>query len=114
LLCFDPHLAGSSAALGQRFPRCGEAQFLCGLFGKIRQAYYRVLNHTTQGLLEEEIVVGPVGKISAKSKTSRWGIRKLLQLLSINFTDYYVGALWNNFHCFLNQKWGGKTICPIM
>lgn len=55
---------------------------LCGLFGKSRQAYYKALNHTTQELLEEEIVLGLVARIRTKSKTSRWGVRKLLPLLS--------------------------------
>lgn len=57
-------------------------QTLCGLFGKSRQAYYKALNNTTQELLEEELVLGLVAKIRTKSKTSRWGVRKLLPLLS--------------------------------
>ncbi len=62
-------------------PKVG-LQTLCGLFGKSRQAYYKALNNTTQELLQEEIVLGLVAKIRTKSKTSRWGVRKLHPLLS--------------------------------
>jgi putative transposase len=57
-------------------------QTLCGLFGKSRQAYYKALNNTTQELLQEEMVLDLVAKIRRKSQTSRWGVRKLLPLLT--------------------------------
>lgn len=54
---------------------------LCGLFGKSRQAYYKALSYNTQEAFEEELVLGLVAKIRRKSKTSRWGVRKLYPLL---------------------------------
>lgn len=54
---------------------------LCGLFGKSRQAYYKALSYITQEAFEEELVLGLVAKIRRKSKTSRWGVRKLYPLL---------------------------------
>ncbi|MEB2787038.1 hypothetical protein [Algoriphagus persicinus] len=55
---------------------------LFGLFGKSRQAYYKALSYSTQEAFEEELVLGLVAKIRRKSKTSRWGVRKMYPLLS--------------------------------
>jgi transposase InsO family protein len=51
------------------------------LFGKSRQAYYKALNHSTQEAFTEELVLGLVSGIRRKSKTSRWGVRKIFPLL---------------------------------
>ncbi|WP_373522744.1 IS3 family transposase [Aquiflexum sp.] len=54
---------------------------LCGLFGKSRQAYYKALNYITREAFKEELVLVLVLKIRKKSKTSRWGLRKIYPLL---------------------------------
>ncbi|PZX51369.1 transposase InsO family protein [Algoriphagus chordae] len=51
------------------------------MFGKSRQAYYKAFNYTTQEAFREELVLDLVAKIRRKSKTSRWGVRKLYFLL---------------------------------
>ena len=51
------------------------------MFGKSRQAYYKALNHSTQEAFREELVLGLVSGIRRKSKTSRWGVRKIFPLL---------------------------------
>lgn len=51
------------------------------MFGKSRQAYYKALNHSTQEAFTEELVLGLVSGIRRKSKTSRWGVRKIFPLL---------------------------------
>jgi len=66
--------------LKEEEPKIGFEQ-LCGLFGKSRQAYYKALNYDIQEAFREELVLGLVSKIRRKSKTSRWGIRKLYPLL---------------------------------
>jgi putative transposase len=59
---------------------------LCGLFGKSRQAYYKALNHIAREAFKEDMVLGLVLSVRKKSKTSRWGIRKVYPLLQKNLT----------------------------
>jgi transposase InsO family protein len=54
---------------------------LCGLFGKSRQAYYKALNYIAREAFKEELVLVLVSRIRRKSKTSRWGVRKIYSLL---------------------------------
>lgn len=54
---------------------------LCGLFGNSRQAYYKALRRDAQEAFQEKLVLDLVAGIRKKSKTSRWGVRKLYPLL---------------------------------
>ncbi len=56
-------------------------KLLTGLFGKTRQAYYKQTNQEVKELLEEEIILEIIKKIRRKSKTSRWGVRKIHSLI---------------------------------
>jgi len=51
------------------------------LFGKSRQAYYKALKYNTQEAFKDDMVLGLVAKIRKRSKTSRWGVRKLYPIL---------------------------------
>jgi transposase InsO family protein len=51
------------------------------LFGKSRQAYYKALNYLVQEAFKEELVLVLVSGIRRKSKTSRWGVRKIHSLI---------------------------------
>lgn len=59
---------------------------LCGLFGKTRQGYYKALNQSCGEVFKEELVVSLVLKIRKKSKTSKWGLRKIYPLLEKDLT----------------------------
>ena len=56
-------------------------KLLTGLFGKTRQAYYKQTNQEIRLVLEEEIILEIIKKIRKKSKTSRWGVRKIHSLI---------------------------------
>jgi transposase InsO family protein len=51
------------------------------LFGKSRQAYYKALNRHVQESFQYKLVLDLVAKIRKRSKTSRWGLRKIYPLL---------------------------------
>lgn len=51
------------------------------MFGKTRQAYYKQINHIEKSGLKDQIVLSGVQKIQTKSKTNRWGGKKLKDLL---------------------------------
>jgi hypothetical protein len=52
------------------------------LFGKSRQAYYKSLHYIIGEAFREELVLGLVRVVRKKSKTSRWGVRKIYMLIS--------------------------------
>ncbi|MDA3911709.1 MAG: IS3 family transposase [Bacteroidales bacterium] len=52
------------------------------MFGKTRQAYYKQINHIEKSGLKDQIVLSGVRKIQTRSKTKRWGARKLKDLLN--------------------------------
>jgi putative transposase len=54
------------------------------LFGKSRQAYYKSVNHCISEAFGEELVLGLVRGVREKSKTSRWGVRKIHNLIEGN------------------------------
>jgi transposase InsO family protein len=54
---------------------------LCGLFGKTRQGYYKQGNAAQNMFMEQEIILSAVKQIRSKAKTTRWGGRKLQDLL---------------------------------
>lgn len=54
---------------------------LCELFGKSRQGYYKGINNICKEAFEEDLVLSFVLKIRKKSKTSRWGLRKIHPLI---------------------------------
>ncbi|MFO7703062.1 MAG: IS3 family transposase [Psychroflexus maritimus] len=55
---------------------------LCGLFGKTRQAFYKQKKHIEREALDEQLVLSAVHQIRKKSKTTRWGVRKLKPLVN--------------------------------
>lgn len=56
-------------------------KLLTGLFGKTRQAYYKLINQDIKQVLEEEIILEIIKKLRKKVKTSRWGVRKIHSLI---------------------------------
>lgn len=59
---------------------------LCGLFGKSRQAFYKAMGHMNRGAFQEALVLGLVLRLRKKSKTSRWGVRKVYHLIKDELT----------------------------
>jgi transposase InsO family protein len=64
---------------------------LCGLFGKTRQGYYKQDNAVQNMFIEEEIILGAVKQIRRKAKTTRWGGRKLQDLLNKELAAINIG-----------------------
>jgi len=50
------------------------------LFGKTRQAYYKITKHELETFTKQTIVLEMVNKVRKKAKTNRWGGRKLYWL----------------------------------
>ncbi len=61
---------------------------LCGLFGKSRQGYYKVLNYHLQEAFQEVLVLNLVEKIRKRSKSKRWGVRKIYPLLQEDLVKF--------------------------
>lgn len=57
-------------------------KYLTRLFGKTRQGYYKQVDATCNKLFREEMILKAVKSIRARSKTQRWGARKLHQLVN--------------------------------
>lgn len=55
--------------------------FLCGLFGKTKQAYYKQLNSSSKSAIEEAMIIEMINKVRKRAKTKRWGARKIHVLL---------------------------------
>jgi phage antirepressor YoqD-like protein len=55
---------------------------LCGLFGKTRQGYHKQVNSIERLGLKEQVVLASVRKIRTRTKTNRWGCRKLQDLVN--------------------------------
>ena len=51
------------------------------MFGKTRQAYYKLLNHEVETFTQETIVLEMVKKERKKAKTKRWGGRKIYSII---------------------------------
>jgi putative transposase len=66
---------------------------LCGLFGKTRQAYYKQINSIEKAGLKEQVILAAVQKIKVRSKTKRWGARKLQGLLNkeLEYMNFQIG-----------------------
>jgi len=56
-------------------------KLLCGLFGKTKQAYYKQLASLTDKALKEAMTLEIVNRIRKRTKTKRWGGRKLYVLV---------------------------------
>ena len=52
------------------------------MFGKTRQGYYKQIKNIEKTALNEELVLNTVREIKRKSKTNRWGARKLKGLVN--------------------------------
>jgi len=63
------------------YPRTS-VKSLCGLFGKTKQAYYKQIASSQDKAMEEVLILEMITKIRKRTKTTRWGCRKLLGLLT--------------------------------
>lgn len=59
---------------------------LCGLFGKTKQAFYKKRKTDVNHYMQDVVIVETVKKIRYQTKTSRWGVRKLLPLIKMELT----------------------------
>ena len=52
------------------------------MFGKTRQGYHKQINYIERSALNEQLILNTVRDIKTKSKTERWGGRKLQDLVN--------------------------------
>ena len=60
------------------------------MFGKTKQAYYKGITSLTNQAIEEAIILEMVNKIRKRSKTKRWGTRKLHLLLKKEMAGFSI------------------------
>lgn len=66
---------------------------LCGLFDKTKQAFFKRKKTEESNYTHDLIIIEAVKRIRHKTKTHRWGVRKILPLVKLELTnaDFTIG-----------------------
>lgn len=77
---------------------------LCRLFGKSKQSYYKQMPNQINNFLEEEMIIEMVSKIRKRTKTARWGGRKLYGLLQGELNGFSIKIGRDKFFSLLGKN----------